>query len=224
MRTHLVVLVLGVVLGGGVQAAVPGGGPEVWAQVDDDEPEAAPDTVYVARMDPVDVVAERSLQNGEEASSAIRVASSLARGGETAARSDRTETARPTDPGAGVEGRARSRSRRGGQQGRANARSERNVGIGGFVMDETFSVVGSDFYSAFYDAWSEPEDAKMFTVHVSEEPSPQFGARLAVKVDDTMIYRTFLRPNNRKIQQAAQTAAQRAQIYLKRHHEPREIY
>jgi hypothetical protein len=98
------------------------------------------------------------------------------------------------------------------------------VTIGGFVMNETFSVVGSDFYAAFYGAWSEPEGAEMYTVAVREEPAPRFGARLRVDIGDTVIFRTFLRPNNRKIRRAAQRAVRRAQVYLKKHHEPRSVY
>jgi len=96
--------------------------------------------------------------------------------------------------------------------------------IGGFVMNETFSVVGSDFYAAFYSTWSEPESAEMYTVSVREEPAPRFGARLTVEIGDTVIFRTFLRPNNQKIQRAARQAVRRAQIYLKKHYEPREVY
>jgi len=96
--------------------------------------------------------------------------------------------------------------------------------IGGFVMNETFSVVGSDFYAAFYSAWSEPESAEMYTVAVREEPAPRFGARLSVEIGDTVVFQTFLRPNNQKIQRGARQAVRRAQIYLKKHHEPREVY
>lgn len=156
-----------------------GGGEGVWAAGSaksdvvfeltappDDSVETSPDTVYVARIEPVVVAAEDPSKSG---------------------------------------------------------RSE-GIAIGGFVMDETFSVIGNDFYTAFYSAWSEPEDAEMYTVSVLEEPAPQFGARLRVEISDDVIFQTFLRPNNQKIEQAAQQAVQRAQTYLEKYHEPREVY
>jgi len=123
-------------------------------------------------------------------------------------------TGRPDTTGVGAEA-----PRTDGQEPASDA-----LTIGGFVMNETFSVVGSDFYAAFYGAWSEPENAEMYTVTVREEPAPRFGARLTVEVGDTVLFRTFLRPNNQKIQRAAQRAVRRTQVYLEKHHEPREVY
>jgi Curli assembly protein CsgE. len=85
-------------------------------------------------------------------------------------------------------------------------------------------VVGSNFYSAFYDAWTEPDDASLYTVYVREEPTPQFGARVIVEVGDTPIFQTFLRPNARRTEKAGQQAAQRARLYVRKYHEPREVY
>ena len=99
-----------------------------------------------------------------------------------------------------------------------------DVHLGGFVMNETFSVIGNDFYTAFYGAWSEPEGVSMYTVFVDEEPAPRFGARIRVKVDDTLLYQAFLRPNNGKIRRAARQAVRRAQLYLQKYHEPRTVY
>jgi len=99
-----------------------------------------------------------------------------------------------------------------------------DVHLGGFVMNETFSVIGNDFYTAFYGAWSEPEGVSMYTVFVDEEPAPRFGARIRVKVDDTLLYQAFLRPNNGKIRRAARQAVGRVQLYLRKYHEPRTVY
>jgi hypothetical protein len=206
MNARLVVfhLVLALGLVGSVQAHSMGEG--AWAPVD--EPGAAPDTVFMARMPPLEVVAERIVT---EPSSTMLVASAASLQEDRTAARTRSSDTQP-------QGRA---SQSGDPSGGAAARS---VGIGGFVMNETFSVVGNDFYTAFYSAWSEPEEAGLYTVAVQEEPSPQFGARLTVHVDDTTIFRTFLRPNNRKIRKAAQTAAERARVYITKYYEPRHVY
>lgn len=199
MRTHLIVIVLalGAVLGGRAQAAASSGGmmgPQ--ARGADDDPTVDPDTVYVARLEPIEIIGQR-----------LRQQEGTGRRGVTEAVASKGGASGP---------RARSKRRR--------TSSDQGVAIGGFVMNETFSVVGNDFYTAFYSAWSEPADATLYTVYVREEPSPQFGARLSVEVGDRTLFRTFLRPNNRKIQKAAQRAARRAHIYVKRYHEPREVY
>lgn len=98
------------------------------------------------------------------------------------------------------------------------------LGLGGFVLDETFSVVGGAFYSAFYNAWTEPDEAALYTVRVREEPTHQFGAHVRVDVDDTTIFQTFLRPNARRTAQAARQAARRTRFYVKEVYEPREVY
>lgn len=102
--------------------------------------------------------------------------------------------------------------------------TDEGLGIGGFVLNETFSVVGDNFYSAFYNAWSEPDDASLYTLHVREEPTPQFGARVVVEVGDAVVFRTFLRPNLLRTRRAAEQAAQRAQLYIREYHQPRQIY
>ena len=98
------------------------------------------------------------------------------------------------------------------------------LGLGGFVLDETFSVVGSNFYGAFYSTWTEPDEAALYTVRVREEPTPQFGAHVMVEVDDTTIFQTFLRPNAQRTAQAARQAARRTRFYVNEVYEPREVY
>lgn len=188
--------IIGLVLGTALAGQVPVAGADGAGGIDDD-PDAAADTVYTARIGPLNVVAERPAQEG--ASTDARTA------GEHTQREQNTAQRRHAGASSGSQ-------------------AERDVTTGGFVMNETFSVIGNDFYSAFYGAWSEPEEAGLYTVYVREKPSPQFGARLSVEVDDTQIFRTFLRPNNRKIRQAAQQAAERAQVYVTEYHEPREVY
>lgn len=153
------------------------------------------DTTFVARMKPIVIVGKRLDQNEPAQNESPRNA--------------------VVSGSSGKQSQTSARPRDGVSEG---------VTGGGFVMNETFSVVGNDFYTAFYGAWSEPNETFLYTVRVREEPAPQFGARLSVEISDTVIYRTFLRPNPQKIQKAARQAAQRAQVYLKKYYEPREVY
>lgn len=100
------------------------------------------------------------------------------------------------------------------------------VGIGGFVSNETFSVIGSRFAQAFNDKWSEPKGVRDlgYTITLGENPAPRLGAQVFVKVEGTMLSQAYLRPNRRQIQQAAQQAVQRATLYLQKYYQPREVY
>ncbi len=158
------------------------------------------DTTYVARMDPLIV---------------------------TGYRIDQTYTG--TLASAGGETPTLATAAAGGQK-RPAADSEDvapdGVGIGGLTVDETFSVIGARFSQAFNDKWTEPEGVQDlgYTITLGENPAPRLGAQVFVDVEGTTLFRAYLRPNRRQIQQAAQQAVQRATLYLQKYYEPREVY
>ncbi len=98
------------------------------------------------------------------------------------------------------------------------------VSLGGFVMNETRSVIGDDFYAAFYRHWEAPDETSHFTVRVEEQPVPRFGTRVIVRVEDTEVFQSYLKPRTREIERAAQEAASRAGLYLQKYHRPRKVY
>lgn len=98
------------------------------------------------------------------------------------------------------------------------------VTVQGLVLDETHSVVGRTFYDAFYDRWKAPDESSGFTITIQEQPLPQFGSRLTVRVEGTIILRSQFRPGSRKLETAAQRAVRRARYYLQTYYEPRRVY
>ncbi len=84
--------------------------------------------------------------------------------------------------------------------------------------------MGRTFYEAFYDHWKKPKNISGFTISIREKPLPQFGSRLTVRVDDTRIFQSQFRPGSRELRPAAQRAAERAQYYLRKFYEPRQVY
>lgn len=103
---------------------------------------------------------------------------------------------------------------------------QNGIAVGGLIANETFSVVGARFSRAFQDKWTKPEGVAnyRYTIRLQENPVPRFGAQVLVEIEDTPIFRAYLRPNRRQIQQAAQRAVQRATLYLQKYYEPREVY
>lgn len=96
--------------------------------------------------------------------------------------------------------------------------------IGGLVVDETRTTIGSRFYDAFYGRWDTPDSTGAVTLRIREQPRPNLGTRLLVDVEGTVVFRATLRPDRQQIRKAAQAATARAQRYVKRWYEPRQRY
>ena len=88
------------------------------------------------------------------------------------------------------------------------------LGLGGMVLDETRSKMGSNFYSIFYNHWEAPENAQTFTLTIREQPVPSRGTMIMIELDDQPIFRHRLEPRYYKTEQAAKRAAQICQRRL----------
>ena len=91
---------------------------------------------------------------------------------------------------------------------------ERTVGLGGLVIDETRSPMGSRFYQVFSTRWDPPEQLGSYTVVIREQPSPGLGSFVAVVLDDELVFRARLGPRGGSTRQAAERAVQIARRRL----------
>ena len=100
-----------------------------------------------------------------------------------------------------------------GNQARAGAEDE----MLGFIVDDTISHLGHDFYYGFSERMraTSPMD---FNLVVRERPSARWGSLVTVEYQQRLVYRRFLPPNNVQIQDTAFEAADlvRAQIIQRR--------
>jgi len=108
----------------------------------------------------------------------------------------------------------------------SHVQAERDIlsGISGMVIDETRSKIGRDFYDAFYQHWTAPEEVPRFTITVSEQPAPGLGTIILVKANDTETFKYRLQPRYDFIQQAAQYAVRLTYSYLKNNPQDFVIY
>jgi hypothetical protein len=93
--------------------------------------------------------------------------------------------------------------------GAAEAKLLQNVPgleIDGLVVDETQTKVGRDFYEIFFSRWQAPESARNYTVKIEEHPIPNLGTRIAVKVNDELVFQAHLQPRYDIIEATAQQA------------------
>ncbi len=91
--------------------------------------------------------------------------------------------------------------------------------IDGLIVDETRTRMGSDFYDLFYTHWEEPPDARHFTIIITEEPIPQMGTRMTLKVNDQSVAQFVLQPRYEVIEELAKQSVQ----FLRQHLIEREL-
>lgn len=228
-HTLWLILLGGLLMGGGHTALAGVEGPS-WTVHDD--------TVYVAKADPVVVVYEAQLDTlvvrpEGEADAPIATApledtapadtpQNIPDAGTSTeeTRSTATSGTSSSDESPGAADGAQSRS------ASANASSgvKQGISVAGLVIDRTHSVIGRDFQDVFHDHWTEPDDVSNFTIRITEQPLPQFGSQIRVSVGETTVFQAQLRPEYRRIEEAARQAAARARYYLDEFYEPREVY
>lgn len=66
------------------------------------------------------------------------------------------------------------------------------IEIPGLVTDNTVTRVGHDFYRAFTEHW---EDEYPGAITINERPSARWGSWITIKVDQDLLYQTFLFPS-----------------------------
>ncbi|KQN49798.1 curli production assembly protein CsgE [Pseudomonas sp. Leaf48] len=83
----------------------------------------------------------------------------------------------------------------------------------GFIIDDTISHIGHDFYYSFSERLraTSPMD---FNLVVRERPSARWGSLVTVEFQQRLVYRRFLPPNTVELKDEAYEAADlvRAQI------------
>ena len=87
----------------------------------------------------------------------------------------------------------------------------------GFIVDDTISHIGHDFYYAFSERLraTSPMD---FNLVVRERPSARWGSLVTVEYQQRLVYRRFLAPNTVELKDEAYEAADlvRRQIVQRR--------
>jgi hypothetical protein len=96
--------------------------------------------------------------------------------------------------------------------------------LDGLVLDETRTKVGRDFYDIFYQNWKAPQDARNFTIRISEQPTPNLGTIISVSVNGTDTFRHRLQPRYEFIEEASQYAVRMTYNHLEGHQQQMRIY
>ncbi|MEX3019313.1 curli production assembly/transport protein CsgE [Kluyvera sp. STS39-E] len=74
----------------------------------------------------------------------------------------------------------------------SNASYSAEIEVPGLVTDNTITRVGHDFYRAFTDHWEEEYPG---SITINERPSARWGSWITIKIDQDLLFQTFLFPS-----------------------------
>lgn len=94
--------------------------------------------------------------------------------------------------------------------------------LGGFVLDETRSKMGRDFYELFYQKWKAPKNAGNYTLTITEQPSIGRGSLVTLKLDYERIFSARLQPRYEYIEAVSEQAVQRVQQIMQQQSQVQE--
>lgn len=76
----------------------------------------------------------------------------------------------------------------------SHASHSAEIEVPGLVTDNTITRIGHDFYREFTSHWQEEYPG---AITINERPSARWGSWIIIKVDQDLLYQTFLFPNKR---------------------------
>ncbi|QXH54183.1 curli production assembly/transport protein CsgE [Pseudomonas fakonensis] len=88
----------------------------------------------------------------------------------------------------------------------APARAAMEDEMAGFIVDNTISHIGHDFYNAFSDRLRATSELN-FNLVVRERPDARWGSLVTVEYEREVVYRRFLAPNTTQLTIEANAAA-----------------
>ncbi len=78
----------------------------------------------------------------------------------------------------------------------------------GVVVNQTVTLVGHDFYTAFVAAWRDKPLSERYALTIGERPSPRLGSQVWVEFSRRRVYQTVLPPARARIGAIAEEAAE----------------
>jgi curli production assembly/transport component CsgE len=97
--------------------------------------------------------------------------------------------------------------------------ADADIEIDGLIFDETKTKSGRDFYDYFYNHWQAPPDARNYSIYITEKPYRLMITQIEVKINENAVFQSFLQPRGDIIEQLAEQAVARTQLYLANYEE-----
>lgn len=91
--------------------------------------------------------------------------------------------------------------------------------LDGMLFDETKTKSGKDFYDFFYSRWEAPPEAQNYSIFITEVPFRLMTTQIEVKINETLVFQSFLQPRADIVEQLAEYAVAQTQMYLANYEE-----
>jgi len=94
-----------------------------------------------------------------------------------------------------------------------------DIEIDGLLVDDTKTKSGKDFYDLFYSSWEAPQNAKNYTITISEKPFRLTSTLIVVSINENIVYQSILQPRQDIIESQTGEAILTTQDYLANYEE-----
>lgn len=94
-----------------------------------------------------------------------------------------------------------------------------NLELDGMIFDETKTKIGKDFYDFFYSNWVAPPNARNYLIYITERPYRLTTTQIEIKINEIVVFLSFLQPRADIIEQLAEQAVEQTQMYLANYEE-----
>ncbi len=94
----------------------------------------------------------------------------------------------------------------GPQSGFGSAGQDIEIG-GGFIVDDTRTRAGQEFYDEFYRTWKEPQTELGYIIRIEEKPAPGRSTQVSVLLDGEQVFARMLQPKPEMIRELAKAVA-----------------
>jgi curli production assembly/transport component CsgE len=88
------------------------------------------------------------------------------------------------------------------------------IEIDGLLVDDSKTRAGKEFYDLFYNGFVAPQNARNYTITVSEKPFRLNTTQIVVMINDNPVYQNILQPRQEIIETMCEEAIATTQEYL----------
>ncbi len=92
----------------------------------------------------------------------------------------------------------------------ATASKDPELILNGFVLNETLTRMGNNFYNLFYQYWQPPDSINYYyNIVVSEKPAPGIGSLLNININNKTVVKSRLQPKYSYLEALSKQAVRR---------------
>jgi curli production assembly/transport component CsgE len=84
----------------------------------------------------------------------------------------------------------------------------KNETYGGVVVNQTVTMIGSEFYQLFTTLWNEKPNIESYVLLIRERPSARQGSQIRIDISHKIIFQSVLPINRSRVRELAEQAVE----------------